>query len=336
MSDPNLISVEVALAALRAAGEATRLRLVALLAESELTVKDATEILGQSQPRISRHLKLLAEAGLVFRFPEGSWVYYRLADGPVADFARDLVKRIAVSDPLFAGDRERFQTIRKNKVEEAARYFAQKAVTWDQERTLHAADEEVEAKILSALGNTPFQNFLDLGTGTGRLLDLLSGLYVSGLGIDTSHDMLSVARANLERLSLSHAQVRQGDICALNVPPRSFDLVAVHQVLHYLDDPARVLAEAARALRPGGRLLIVDFAPHELEFLRESHAHRRLGFSHEQMKRWCEGIDLEIVQVADICPPQDQKTKLTVTIWLARDPGIVTDAPVLASNLEVA
>lgn len=336
MADEQTLSVDATLNTLRAIGEATRLRLIALLAESELTVKDATEILRQSQPRISRHLKLLAEAGLILRFPEGGWVYYRLADGPAGDIARDLVARISSEDPILIGDQERFKAIRKAKAEEAAAYFASKALTWDQERSLHAADAEVEKAMLAVLGDKPFQTFLDLGTGTGRLLELLSDHYVSALGIDASHDMLAVARANLSRAGLSKAQVRYGDIYALNVPPRSFDVVAIHQVLHFLDDPARALAEAARALRPGGRLLIIDFAPHELEFLRESHAHRRLGFGHEQMERWLETLDLDLEQVTDLTPQENDDTKLTVTLWLAQDRRVVTDLPVADSTREVA
>lgn len=336
MADEQRLSVDDTLAALRAAGEATRLRLIALLSESELTVKDATAILGQSQPRISRHLKLLAEAGLILRFPEGSWVYYRLADGPAADAARDLIGRISKDDPILTGDRERFQAIRKAKAEEAAAYFAAKAKTWDTERSLHAADSEVDKALLAALGDRPFHSFLDLGTGTGRLLELLSSHYTTALGIDASHDMLSVARANLARSGLTTAQVRHGDIYALNVPPRSFDVVAIHQVLHFLDDPARALAEAARALRPGGRLLIIDFAPHELEFLRETHAHRRLGFGHDQMRRWVETLDLEMEQVTDLAPQSGEDTKLTVTLWLARDPRIVTDLSAANPTREVA
>ncbi|WP_417686246.1 ArsR/SmtB family transcription factor [Roseibium sp.] len=336
MTGRETLTVEETLAALRAVGETTRLRLMALLAEAELTVKDATAILGQSQPRISRHLKLLTEAGLILRFPEGSWVYYRIADGAAGAFARDLVSRIDSSDPVFAADRERFQAIRKAKADEAAAYFAKKASTWDTERSLHASDNDVEQALLAVLGDKPFQSFLDLGTGTGRLLELLSDRYASALGIDASHDMLAVARANLAKVGLNHAQVRHGDIYALNVPPRSFDVVAIHQVLHFLDDPARALAEATRALRPGGRLLIIDFAPHDLEFLRETHAHRRLGFGHDQMQRWVEALDLKMEKVADIAPKTTQENKLTVTLWLARDPRIVTDLPVADPTREVA
>lgn len=336
MADDQTLSVDDTLAVLRAVGETSRLRLIALLAESELTVKDATAILGQSQPRISRHLKLLTEAGVILRFPEGAWVYYRLSDGPRGALAHDLVARMAAEDPTLAADRERSAALRKTKAEEAAAYFANKARTWDEERSLHAADQEVEAAMLAALGNRPFQSFLDLGTGTGRLLELFSDHYVTGLGIDASHDMLAVARANLVKAGLSKAQVRHGDIYALGVPRRSFDVVAIHQVLHFMDDPQRALSEAARALRPGGRLLVIDFAPHDLEFLRETHAHRRLGFSHDQMERWLEALDLDLDQVTDLAPTTTADTKLTVTLWLARDRRVITDLPLADPNREVA
>jgi len=336
MTDDTTLSIDSVLASLRAAGEATRLRLIALLATSELTVKDATAILGQSQPRISRHLKLLAEAGLVRRYPEGSWVFYRLADNAAGGFARDMVARMSKDDPVIAADRARFDAIRKAKAEEAAAYFAAKAKTWDEERLLHAADVDVEAAILEAVGDRPFHSFLDLGTGTGRLLELFSDRYTQALGIDASHDMLAVARANLSRTGLTNAQVRHGDIYALNVPPGSFDVVVIHQVLHFLDNPARALAEAKRALRPGGQLLVVDFAPHELEFLREAHAHRRLGFAHEQMSSWLEALELDVSSVTDLAPTDGDPNKLTVTLWLARDPRVITDVPLANPTREVA
>jgi ArsR family transcriptional regulator len=336
MTDRDTLSVDDTLAALRAVGEATRIRLIALLAQSELTVKDATAILGQSQPRISRHLKLLAEADLIQRFPEGSWVYYRLSDGPEGALARDIVARISKEDPVLAADQERFQSIRKAKAEEAAAFFAARALNWDRERSLHVHEADVEAAMRASLGDAPFQAFLDLGTGTGRLLEVFADQYGTALGVDASHDMLAVARANLSKAGLGHAQVRHGDVYALNVPPKSFDVVAIHQVLHYLDDPARALAEAARALRPGGRLMIVDFAPHELEFLREQHAHRRLGFACDQVERWLNALDLDLEKTTDLVPGEADDSKLTVTLWLARDRRIITDVPAHDPSREVA
>ncbi len=334
------LSVEELLAVLRAVGESTRLRLIALLAESELTVKDATTILGQSQPRISRHLKLLTEAGLVQRFPEGAWVYHRLGDGAAGELCRDLLRKLKSDDPMLAADQRRLEAIRKAKAQEAAAYFAARAKTWDQERSLHVPEAAVEAAIRTLVGPRPFDAFLDLGTGTGRLLELLSDQYARGLGLDASHDMLAVARANLERAGVTNAQVRHGDVYALSAPMESFDFVSIHQVLHFLDDPSRALVEAARMLRAGGRMLIVDFAPHQHEFLRETHAHRRLGFAHEQMKKWLEDAGMEVVEIRDLRPeetPEAQNSdQLTVTLWLARDPRIITDLPLAETDREVA
>ncbi len=328
--------VDDLVACLRATGESTRVRLLALLKEGELTVKDLTSILGQSQPRISRHLKLLTEAGIIQRYPEGAWAYYRLGDTGSAAVARTILQHADSTDPTLAADRERLDSLRRSKAEEAAAYFASRAEFWDQERTLHVPEAAVEAAMRQALGSQPFDSFLDLGTGTGRLLELFQDQYRRGIGIDTSQSMLSVARANLAKVGVSHAQVRQGDIYALPIPPKSTDVAVIHQVLHYLEEPARALREAARTLRPGGRLLVVDFAPHDLEFLREKHAHRRLGFSHDQVARWLADANLDLVTQQDLCPEAHADEQLTVTLWLARDRRIVTDLPIADTTQEFA
>lgn len=330
------LSLDDLLAGLRAAGEVTRVRLLALLSEGELTVKDATSILGQSQPRISRHLKLLTEAGLVQRFPEGSWVYYRLAEGARGALVGSILSKVEDDDPVIARDKVRLAAIKRTHAEAAASYFGAHAEAWDNMRALHVSEAAVEAAMRDIIGAAPFERFLDLGTGTGRLLDLFADRYDSGLGVDTSHDMLRVARANLERGGIASAQVRPGDIYALPAQSEAFDVVAIHQVLHYLDDPAGALVEAARALRPGGRLLIVDFAPHELEFLRAEHAHRRLGFSHEQMAAWMNAAGLDLLSTRDLAPEAGSSDQLTVTLWLARDPRSSTASPQAASTREVA
>jgi ubiquinone/menaquinone biosynthesis C-methylase UbiE len=307
--------------ALRSAGEPTRLRLLALLAGGEATVKDLTEVLAQSQPRVSRHLKLMTEAGLIQRLPEGAWAYYRLAEeGAGAETGRAILGRLDGEDPVIAGDRARLAAIKAAHAAEAQAYFARNAARWDRLRSLHVAEAAVEAAVREAVGTRPVQALLDIGTGTGRMLALLADRYLRGLGIDASHDMLSVARANLGAAGIEHAHVRQGDINALPVPAGGFDLVVVHQVLHYLDDPARALREAARAVAPGGRLLVVDFAPHGHEFLRIEHAHRRLGFGHDQMAGWLEAAGLEPSAVRDLPPPDGREAEgLTVTLWVARD-----------------
>lgn len=319
-----MLSTEMALAALKAAGENTRLRILALLQQHDLTVKDFTNVLGQSQPRISRHLRLLTEARLIQRFPEGAWVYYRLADaGPQAELVRAILGYVDRSEGDFVRDRERLDVVKREQAEQAAAYFAHNAQEWDRIRSLHIAERDVESALLRILDGTEIKNFLDVGTGTGRMLEIFSSRFVRGVGIDLSPQMLSIARAKLNEAGVRNAQVRHGDIYSLPVTPGAFDVVMIHQVLHYLDDPARAVAEAARALRPGGRLLVVDFAPHGLEFLREDHAHRRLGFERRQVEKWLATVGLETRVVEDLDPPPGGGDKLTVTIWLATDPRMV-------------
>src|SRR5262245_14887429 len=199
--------------ALKAAGEETRLRVLALLAEAELTVSELTDILRQSQPRISRHLKLLAEAGLVERFREGSWAFFRLGErGPAAELARALVARLDPRDPVIARDRERLASVRATRAAAAQAYFRRHAAEWDRIRKLHVADEEVEQAIVAALADQPFRSLLDLGTGTGRMLELFGPQIQRGLGLDLSLDMLALARSRLDRAGLRHCSVRQGDL----------------------------------------------------------------------------------------------------------------------------
>jgi ubiquinone/menaquinone biosynthesis C-methylase UbiE/DNA-binding transcriptional ArsR family regulator len=312
------LSLEASVAALRAAGEGTRLRILALLSASELTVKDLTAILGQSQPRISRHLKLLTDAGLVERHPEGAWVFYRPSiDGPAGPMISALLDFADHGDMVLARDRERLSAIKRDHSEAARSYFAENAGDWDSIRALHVAEREVEAAMSAAIGDRHFGNLLDLGTGTGRLLEIFAPLYSRAIGIDSSAAMLAVARANLDRAGIANAQVRLGDIYNLPFPRDTFEVVTIHQVLHYLDDPERALAEATRVMRPGGRLLAVDFAPHGLEFLRERHAHRRLGFGHDIVAQWLDKAGLALEKVTDL--PAASTDKLTVTLWLARD-----------------
>ena len=308
---------------LKAAGEETRLRLLALLAEAELTVTELTEILRQSQPRISRHLRLLAESGLVVRFREGSWAFFRLPEhGDKAELARTLAALLDPDDRVMARDRERLAAVRAARATAAQAYFREHAAEWDRIRRLHAADAAVEAEIQQALADRPFRSLLDLGTGTGRMLELLGPGLERGLGIDLSLDMLALARARLDRAGLRHCSVRHGDIYDLALPRNSFDVVIVHQVLHYLDDGARALREAARVLRPQGRLLVIDFAPHELEFLRDEHAHRRLGFAEETVSQWLQQAGLDVISHRSVPPEAGSDGEIAVSLWLARDPRL--------------
>ena len=330
------IPFDAILAAAAAAGEATRLRLLALLAEAELTVTELVTILGQSQPRISRHLKLLVEARLVERHREGTWVFFRIAQtGPLAGLARDLIARLSASDSHLTADRARLVEVRQTRADQAARYFAAQAANWDEVRAMHVPEERVEAAIRRAIGAGPVLALLDLGTGTGRMLELLGPLAARAVGVDQSPHMLSVARVHIERAGLRNVQLRQGDIYAMPVEPDSYDLAIMHQVLHYLDDPLRAIREAARALRPGGRLLIVDFAPHEEETLRAAHAHRRLGFAVGEVAGFMAAAELDLIAKDDLAPGAGEANKLTVSLWLGRDRRVIAD-PLPLTAREVA
>ena len=324
------------LAALRAAGEATRLRILALLSVGELNVKDLTQILGQSQPRISRHLKLMAEAGLIRRFREGSWVFFRLAEsGAEATLACAIVESLDPTDLTLARDRSRASAVQKARAEAAQAYFKAHASEWDSIRALHVAEKEVEAAMDEALGEGPFNLLVDLGTGTGRILELFGARAGRTLGFDLNHAMLAYARMKLERAGLTHAQVRHGDLYNLPLPDGAADAVVLHQVLHFLDDPASAVAEAARLLKPGGRLLVVDFAPHELEFLREQSAHRRLGFGRDQLGRLFESAGLKLERFRELTP-EPSGGKLTVSLWLGQKPAVSGKKKKTSANAEVA
>ncbi|PST22161.1 methyltransferase domain-containing protein [Mesorhizobium plurifarium] len=320
MADRETLGLDALVDVLKAAGEPTRLRLLALLSAGDLTVTDLTEILGQSQPRISRHLKLLAEVALIDRYQEGAWAYFRLRqEGRRVALVRELLASAAADDAILARDAIRLATLKRTRAEKAQAYFSRNAAEWDKLRRLHIAEGDVEAALKAMVGDEPVDSLLDLGTGTGRILQLFEGIYRRGIGVDASRDMLAVARSNLDRAGITKASIRHGDIFNLPLDGQSFDLVTIHQVLHYLEEPEAAIAEAARMLVPGGRLVIIDFAPHGLENLRDEHAHARLGFSHQTMGEWLQKANLSLEKTADLAPEGGQEGKLTVTIWLARD-----------------
>ncbi|HEY4275337.1 MAG TPA: metalloregulator ArsR/SmtB family transcription factor [Rhizomicrobium sp.] len=305
-------------AMLRAAGDPTRLRLLLLLRQAELTVSELIEIVGQSQPRVSRHLKLLGEAGLLERFKEGSWVFYRAADrGKGAELGATLA---ALADPgLVQADMARLMLVRQARAAEAAAYFKANAPEWERIRALHAPEKDVEAAILRRMTQRPIQNLLDAGTGTGRMLELLAPYAQRAVGVDVSPEMLAIARDRLLRGDVKNAQVRLADTYRLpfNGDRDAFDAVLFHQVLHYLDDPGAAVAEAARVMAPGARILIADFAPHTLEFLREDYAHRRLGFSDREVEGWFSAAGLKSGDSETIAPQSATADKLTVKLWFA-------------------
>jgi ubiquinone/menaquinone biosynthesis C-methylase UbiE/predicted transcriptional regulator len=302
---------------LRAAGEPTRLRILALLSREELAVMELCQILDQSQPRVSRHLRLLTESGLVERFPDGGWVFYRLtADAEHRILVTQTLAMIDTTDNAMARDLERLHEVRERRFAKASTYFAEIAPRWDELRSLYVAEQDVEAAILKAAGEGPFRRIIDLGTGSGRMLTLFANRTESAVGIDLSQQMLNIARVHVADAGMKGCELRHGDIFSTRLPGQSADLVIVHQVLHYLSDPAAAVSEAARLVGPGGRLLIVDFAPHHIDYLREAHAHRRLGFTDEEVRRWLVGASLVTPETRSL-PSKDSKG-LTVKIWTAQ------------------
>lgn len=304
--------------ALKAAGEPTRLRALALLARGELSVGELAQALSQSQPRVSRHMKLLTASGLAERAPEGSWAFYRLpAPGePGRALADLLVGAIDLDEPAFKADLARLERIRAARAEAAEAYFGAVAAHWERVRALHLPDLDVDAAILAAAGPGPFDLLIDIGTGLGRMIRLFGDRVQRAEGIDTSRQMLAIARAQLADLPEGRWAVRHGDVYDPPAGLGQADLVTVHQVLHFLPDPGRAVEVAVRLLKPGGRLLLIDFAPHGLEFLREEHAHRRLGFSDSEIARWCAAAGAPLDGTTTLAPDKDGA--LTVKIWTAR------------------
>ena len=307
--------MENLLSALRAAGEPTRLRILAILALGELTVSELTQVLLQSQPRISRHLKLLADAGLIVRFPEGSWVFYRLEESAqLGDLLAEIIASLPQGDHELQRDRERLAEVRAERAARAQAYFAANAAQWDSLRAHHIPETTVEERMDELIGSRDIDLLVDLGTGTGRMLEIFGTRATRAVGFDISPDMLTIARAKLDELEAENCQVRQGDCANVPLEDNVADIVILHQVLHFLDDPQRAVNEAARITRPGGCVLIADFGPHDMEDLRHEHAHRRLGFADAEMNNMLCAAGLTAA-AGDMLTAQN--TPLTVAMWQA-------------------
>lgn len=309
---------DLKLAALfQALADPTRLRILALLRAMELSVGELAQLLGQSQPRVSRHVKILSDSGLVGRRKEGSWVYLQLAEPERTEGLFELSKGLdAEAEQLFAADSSRLESVRQDRAEAARRYFEAHAATWDSIRSLHAADEEIERAIEDMLADRPLGALLDIGTGTGRMLELFAPRADSAIGIDRSSEMLRLARVKLEEAGIAGASLRQGDMYALPLGDRSADSIILHQVLHYAQQPGAAIAEAARVLTPGGRLLVIDFAQHDRAELKEQDAHLRLGFADDAMRGWFAAAGLELDRTERLGGGE-----LTVIIWRGAKPA---------------
>ncbi|KPP81706.1 MAG: bifunctional ArsR family transcriptional regulator / methyltransferase type 11 [Oceanicaulis sp. HLUCCA04] len=302
---------------LKALGEPTRLRIVTLLLRGELTVSEVMQVLGQSQPRVSRHLKLLADAGVCERYPEGGWVFYRLARSRVGERLAALLEEIESSeDPEVARDLARLNEVRRLRAVTAQKYFEVAAEQWARIRGLHFSEEAVEMAMVEAAGDRNFRLHLDVGTGTGRMLEIFADRAEDGIGVDLSREMLTVARSKMSEAGLANRLVRQADATALPLETGSADLITVHQVLHYIAQPERALAEWARVLAPGGLLLLADFEAHDFEDFRAEYHHAHLGFRRADILAWLKAAGLGSASVKPL-HAKEREGGLTVLICAA-------------------
>ena len=299
----------------RALGDPTRLRIFALLRRMELSVGELAQVLGQSQPRVSRHVRILADAGLTRRRREGSWIFLALADDTPVEPLLSALDGLLAAD-WAEEDATRLDQVRAERAEAAQRYFDAHADEWDAIRSLHVPEREVESAMAAVLGDRAIGRLVDLGTGTGRMLELFGKEATRVLGVDRSPEMLRLARAKLAG-AVPNAELRQGDLTALPLPDAAADTVILHQVLHFVPQPGPALAEAARLVACGGRMLIVDFAPHDHEELRTRDAHQRLGFSDEQIAGWVAAAGLNLTDTRML-----EGGELTVKLWLATRPAL--------------
>ena len=303
--------MEHLLASLRAVAEPTRLRLLALAARGAFCVMEFTEILGQSQPRLSRHLKLLCDCGLLDRGREGANVWFALPTGDDGALARDLVARLPPDDPVLEADRRQAARVLAERARVASESFRQKGADWDEMRALGLPALSVEDALLGLVPAGSAERLLDVGTGTGRVLELLAPRVRQALGVDASKAMLALARARLSGAGLAHCAVRLADMYRLPLADRSFDCVVLQMVLHHAEDPQGVVREAARVLGPGGRLLVIDLAEHDRSELTAKLAHRWAGFSDPAMARIFTAAGVEWRDPVSIAGP------LSIRIWPA-------------------
>ncbi len=316
------MKIEELATVLKAAGETHRLRILALCANGDLSVNELTRILGLSQPGVSRHLRSLCDARLLERRQEGSHAYFHFSgSGAAGEITQHLISALDANCSLVMRDKWRLEQIHNERAAKSRRYFRDNARRWDQIRALYVEEERVESEIRKLTESVSTGSMLDIGTGTGRMLQVFADRVRAGVGIDLSHNMLSVARVNLSQPEFAHCSVRQSDMYSLPFDAPVFDLITLHMVLHFAERPQEALAEAARVLIGGGHLLIVDFAPHALHELRDTHAHLRLGFDTSEVKNWAAEQNLSTVATRAL--PGES---LTVNVWMLRNSSNIRPA----------
>ncbi len=307
----------------KALGDEARLRILALIRNAEMSVKDICDILGQSQPRVSRHIKILADADLIKRTKEGAWLYCKLnRSGAIGYFITSYLDNVDDQDAVFASDLRRFETIVSQRIADADRFFEENAQEWDRIRELQIPDTLLDQEIQDHIGKEQIENLLDVGTGTGQMLEILHGRYQKATGIDMSSAMLRVARGRLAKLQTSNVSFQQLDILSIGKDLGQFDCVICHHVLHFIPNASEAIARMAECVKANGRLIIIDYLPHSIDFLAQDYHHMWNGFPPEEMAKWFSQNSLSLQHMqsyqADLKSKKKQSDSLIVGLWVAQ------------------
>ena len=301
--------------ALKTLGHPERLRILALLSRGELTVSELVQILNLSQPRVTQYIKSLETAGIIERLKEGSWVFSRIRRGneAISALVATTLATLPAHDPILTADLRRLEDVRAERSVAAEAFFANVANDTGTLGDEYIPKANIESMLRKMAGKGPFEYMVDLGTGTGRMLEVFADRVTRGSGIDNNVHMLKVARHKLAKNNYNHIRVRQGDLNSTPLESELADLVTLHQVLHYLDDPQSAIIEAARLLTRNGIILIADFETHDQDEFRYEYAHRRLGFDDNDIEDWLAGAGLSLTRVETI---KTQSSRPNVKIWL--------------------
>ena len=303
--------MDILLNGLKAAAEPTRLRIIALCAHADLTVSEICQILGQSQPRVSRHLKLLIESKILENHREASWVYYRLNNSPNApDLGHVIADMIPAEDKTLTQDLQNLEEVRQSRADKAAEYEQSNSQALKAMRDLYAENSAIEDAIADAIPDNA-NSLLDLGTGTGRILEMIADRITYGVGIDMSPEMLTIARHTLESKGLRNCTVQHGDVTRLQLDEQ-FDAIVGHMILQYADTPDKLIRNAVSHLNDGGTLVIVDFAPYS-DTVAETIGQNHKGFSNDDIQGF--------FAKAGLTPQKSQLIKgkkLDVFVWSAK------------------
>jgi DNA-binding transcriptional ArsR family regulator len=294
--------------ALKAISEPTRFRLVRLCAQGELTVSELMRIVGQSQPRVSRHLKLLQDAGILERFREQHWVFYRVAQEEHYQLlVSGLIKQIEKNETIIQLDQSRLIELQAARATLSETFIETELPDWLRLHEYHGDTARFESAVQDALAEKTVGHLLDVATGTGRMLKIVGPLASSGVGIDLSKKMVTVARSVLAESGLAHLTVRQEDMYQMRFAARHFDTITIDQVLYFATNPDALIKETARVLKYGGRLLVVAFTASKTAKTPPS-----VGIELSDIQQWIESAGLKITNT-NILPGDSLDISLLVS-----------------------